>query len=84
MILDWYIGCSTEEEKLARADLYKNSSEILVVLKKILARDLATSQTAATAAVNYELACWPMKQADLIGEQRALKRVAALLPEEPK
>jgi hypothetical protein len=42
------------------------------------------SQNKVLAEAAYELAAWPMRQADLIGEQRTLKRINDLLPEESK
>lgn len=84
MKIDWYMGCTTDEEKMERASLFLNSSQILLVLKNILARDLTTAQQKALSEAAYDLAAWPMRQADLIGEQRAIKRTLELLPEEPK
>jgi hypothetical protein len=84
MKIDWYIGCVTDEEKEERAALFQHSSQILRVLKSIVQRDLLLSQNKVLAEAAYELAAWPMRQADLIGEQRTLKRINDLLPEESK
>lgn len=55
------------------------SRHVLKVLKSLLEEDLRASQTSQESEEGYALPSWPYKQADAIGEQRAIKKVIKMI-----
>ena len=52
---------------------------VLDRLKELLEEDLEACKKSQSSKIHYRDACWPMFQADHIGEQRALEKVIKLI-----
>ena len=62
----------TEQYDLTKEQI-ANAKPVLDVLLKVLRNDLESSYNASTMKTSYDKAGWPYYQADLNGEQRAIK-----------
>lgn len=70
----FWLDDTPEEKKKEYTDYLKVSPE-LKILRTELERALVELRKSATNSINYEQPSWPYKQADIIGQERALTRV---------
>lgn len=72
------MGRLTDQHKLSKEQI-ANAKPVLDVLLKVLKNSLESSYNANTMKTSYEKAGWPYFQADLNGEQRAIKALITVV-----
>lgn len=81
----WFKDCKTDEEKLERKELVKNSKPTLKILRIIVEGLLAEAESErSNKKLLYESPAWAYIQADNNGVIRTLKQINTLLDQEEK
>lgn len=78
MKVSWTQGLDEDAAKEVRGD-FLSSRVTRHRLVKLLIDKINTNRTAAVSKDGYDTPNWPMKQADSIGFERALKEVMSLI-----
>lgn len=79
----WFKGLNSDLEKEIRGD-YASSRVTRHRLRDMLEEKIKTSRNTALNKEGYDVANWALKQADLIGYERALKDVIELISDDEK
>lgn len=73
----WFIGI-TPDKKADTVEAIKHSTVVLRQLKLFLEQEMKALDRVPLE--DYETPAWPYKEADRLGQLRALRKVCALLP----